>query len=160
MLPDFVLLTASMNWNSCTVSMQPFVGRVWGNTDLFIGSVLQVQAWLQEAAKDDTAAFREQVLRAAHSTAQVLAHQLPQDVPEMPLVLVIDEAVVEDTHAFVQPQAHQRLLAVALLLAHHQHALHQWVWSVSLCKTCNQFVQNSNSNDNNDNQDDDNDNKA
>ncbi len=86
--------------------MQTSVGHVWGSTNLFIRSVLRIQAWLEEAAKDDTAAFWEQVLRAAHSTAQVFAHQLPQDVPEMPLVLVINEAVVEDTHALMQPQAH------------------------------------------------------
>jgi len=104
-----------------------FCGASLGSTNLFIGPVLRVQAWLEKAAKDDTAAFREQLLRTAHSTAQVLAHQLPQDVPEMPLVLVINEAVMEDTHALMQPQAHQRLLAVALLLAHHQHALHPWL---------------------------------
>ncbi len=107
--------------------MQTSVGHVWGSTNLFIRSVLRIQAWLEEAAKDDTAAFREQILRAAHSTAQVLAHQLPQDVPEVPLVLVVNEAIVEDTHALMQPQAHQRLLAAALLLADHQHALHRWM---------------------------------
>ena len=70
-------------------------------TDLLIGPSLWVQARLQEVPKDDTAAFREELLRAAHRAAQVLAHQLQQDIPEVVLVLVVNEAVMEDTHALM-----------------------------------------------------------
>ncbi|KAA6420527.1 MAG: hypothetical protein FRX49_09688 [Trebouxia sp. A1-2] len=68
-------------------------GAFVGSANLLIGPFLRVQAWLEEAAKDDAGALWEQLLRAAHSTGQVFAHQLPQDVSEMALVLVINEAV-------------------------------------------------------------------
>lgn len=94
------------------------------HTDLLIGMLGWAKAGLEEVPKDDGATGGKQVLGAANSTAQVLGHQLQQDAPQVALVLVVDQAVMEDAQAFMQPQAHQGLLAVALLGTGHQHALH------------------------------------
>lgn len=91
--------------------------------DLLIWALSRVQARLEEVPKDDGAALGQQVLRAANSTAQVRAHHLQQDAPQVALVLIVYQAVMEDTQAFMQPQAHQGLLAVALLGAGHHHTL-------------------------------------
>ena len=101
-------------------------GHEWmvAEADLLIRPVLPVQARFEEVPKDDAAAFREKLLRAAYCTAQVFVHQLQQNVPEMALVLIIDETVMKDAHALMQPQAYQSLLAVTLLGAHHHHSLH------------------------------------
>ena len=92
-------------------------------TDLLIWALSRVQASLEEVSEDDGAALGEQVLRASNSSAQMLVNHLQQDAPQVTLVLIIYQAVVEDTQAFVQPQAHQGLPAVALLGADHHHTL-------------------------------------
>lgn len=92
-------------------------------TNLLIRPVLWVQPRLEEISKDDATTLWEQVLRAAYCTAQVLAHQLHQDIPEVALVLVINQAVMEDAHALMQPQTYQSLLAAAMLGTDHQHTL-------------------------------------
>ena len=66
-------------------------------TDLLVRALLRVQARLEEVPKDDGAALGEQVLRAANSAAQVLANHLQQDTIQVALVLIIHQAVVEDT---------------------------------------------------------------
>ena len=69
-------------------------------TDLLVWALSRVQARLEEVPKDDGAALGEQVLRAA-STAQMLAHHLHQDTPKVALVLIIYQAVMEDTQALM-----------------------------------------------------------
>ena len=97
-------------------------------TDLLVLALSGVQARLEEVPKDDGAPRGEQVLGAANSTAQVLAHHVGQDAPQPALVLIVHQAVVEDTQAFMQPQAHQGQLAVALFGAGHHHTLQASVW--------------------------------
>ena len=97
-------------------------------TDLLVLALSRAQARVEEVPKDDAAPSGQQVLGAANSTAQVLAHHVQQDAPQAALVLIVHQAVMEDTQAFMQPQAHQGLPAVALLGAGHHHTLQASVW--------------------------------
>ena len=91
--------------------------------DLLVNPVFRLKIWLQEIPKQYALILRQQLRGRAHSTAQMLVHQLCQNAHEVCFVLVVNEAVMEDTHALMDPQAGQGLLAAAVLGAHHQHAL-------------------------------------